>query len=156
MEPKYPLISIYNHALELIPDSSILTKATVWAILNDDTISVAFDGDGRLWNYQLTAENIKDNFLTRLLSNTVYNPTVEVQPEWTLKRNYELDKLKSSINGLVDKDDDILTQFVEPETLKQAITDSETFEQIYAVLNKYVFDVDEEELWKEEEKNKKN
>jgi hypothetical protein len=155
MKPNYPLISIYNNALELIPDSSILTKATVWAVLNDNTISVAFDGDGRMWTYELIAENVKDNFLTRLLANTVYNPSIEVQPRWTLKENYELSKLKSVLNGCIDKDDDILTQFVEAETIKQAIIDSKTFEDIYAVLNKYVFDVDEEELWKEEE-NKKN
>jgi hypothetical protein len=155
MKPNYPLISIYNNALELIPDSSILTKATVWAVLNDNTISVAFDGDGRMWTYELIAENVKDNFLTRLLANTVYNPSIEVQPRWTLKENYELSKLKSVLNGCIDKDDDILTQFVEAENIKQDNIDSKTFEDIYAVLNKYVFDVDEEELWKEEE-NKKN
>lgn len=155
MDPKYPLISIYNDALELIPDSSILTKATVWAVLNGNTNSVAFDNNGRSWTYQLIAENVKDNFLTRLLANTVYNPSVEVQPRWIVKENYELSKLKSEINGCVDKDDDILTQFVEADTIKQAIIGSKTFEQIYDVLNQYVFDVDEEELWKKEE-NKKN
>ncbi|HAA12608.1 MAG TPA: hypothetical protein DCE41_13310 [Cytophagales bacterium] len=149
MEPNYPLISIYNDALELIPDSSILTKATVWTVLNDNCISVAFDGDGRMWTYELLTDNVQDNFLTRLLAKTVYNPRVEVQLRWILKDNYELSKLKSELNGCIDKDDDVLTQFVEAEIIKQAIIDSKTFEEIYALLMKYVFDVDEEELWKE-------
>jgi hypothetical protein len=119
MQPKYPLISIYNKGIDLIPDSSSLTKATVLGILNGKYVSFAFDSNDCQWEYQLISNKVKDNFLTRLLANTFYNPIVDVKPIWTLKGNYDIDKLKSLINDCVDQDDYILTQFVESETVKR-------------------------------------
>jgi hypothetical protein len=64
---------------------------------------------------------------------------------------YELQELKMILFEYVDKDEDILTQFVRPDKLKQAINNSTLFNEIYNALKKFVFEVDLEQIWKEEE-----
>ena len=88
--------------------------------------------------------------MTKLLANTFYNPLVDVQPRWTNTGNYKLIELKTVINACIDKDNHVLTQFIEPDKLKKVINYSNTFDEICQTLFKYVFDVDEKELLKEE------
>jgi hypothetical protein len=64
---------------------------------------------------------------------------------------YELQELKMILFEYVDKDEDILKQFVRPDKLKQAINNSTLFNEIYNALKKFVFEVDLEQIWKEEE-----
>ena len=56
MKPQFPLISIYNKAMDLDPDSSSLKKATVLCVCYGKNISVAYDCDGVKWHYQLISE----------------------------------------------------------------------------------------------------
>lgn len=149
-KPRFPIITIYNKSLDIIPTESHINKASIFGIFKGNLDSVAFDGDGKKWTYKLISDKVKDTFLTRFLANTFYNPVVDVTPIWTNTDIYKVQELKTTINELIDKDYDILTQFVESETLKQEINKSTSFNDISKVLNKYVFDVNEEELMKEE------
>jgi len=54
----------------------------------------------------------------------------------------------------VDRGDDIITQFEEGEIIKGQINNCDSFENIIKTLDKYVFKVNEEELWKEQESRK--
>jgi len=151
MTPKFPIISFYNNGVDIIPDESYLTKATVLGLLKGKNGSFAFDKCGNKWSYELTSVKVKDNFVTRLLAKTLYNPLVDVQPLWSKVDKYELQELKTILTDYIDKDDDILTQFISPEKLKQIILNSTLFDDIYNALKKFVFEVDEEQMWKQEE-----
>ncbi len=150
MKPKFPLISIYNKALDIIPSENNLMSATVYGVLKGTLDSVAFDKDGTKWKYGLIANKKIDSLLTKILAYTIYNPIIQVTPNWTESGKYSLEELKSSICTCIDRDDDILTQFVEPERLKKIINDSDSFMTIHKALSDYVFEVDEEELYKNE------
>jgi len=151
MTPKFPIISFYNKAVEIIPDEMHLSKATVLGVLKGKNNSLAYDSCGIKWKYELTSTKVKDNFVIRLLAKTIYNPIVKVQPIWSRMDKYELQELKMILLEYIDKDDDILTQFVSPEKLKQVINNSTLFNEIYNALKKFVFEVDVEQIWKDEE-----
>lgn len=85
------------------------------------------------------------------MAHTFYNPVIEVEPEWTKQGGYQLQELKAGINQCVDKDDDIITQFVDADTFKTVVSKATSFNDLYNALNKYVFEVNEDELWKEQE-----
>ena len=87
--------------------------------------------------------------MTRILARTVYNPMLEARVIWTKESAYQLGDLKNVLKHCVDKDDDIITQYEEAFVIKSAIDKSDSFAALVAILNKYVFAVNEEELWKE-------
>ena len=148
MTPRFPIISIFNNALEIIQNESQLTSATVLGVLKGNNNSLAYDINGDKWTYELISDNVKNNFLTRLLANTFYNPSIKVYPKWFKIEKYKLHELKIEINKCVDRDDDILTQYIESDRLKQAINNSSSFDEVFQNLNMYVFNVDEQELYK--------
>ncbi len=114
-----------------------------------------FDSNNLKWTYRQTVESFKSNWFTRALAKTFYNPTLDAKVIWTSKGIYSIDELKEKINDCVDNDDDIITQFEEGDVIKSAVVRSSTIDEIIQVLNKYVFDVNEEELWKEQEERHK-
>jgi hypothetical protein len=136
MTPMFPIITFYNNAVEIIPDETHLTKATVLGVLEGKNRSLAYDISGDKWNYELTSTQVKDTFVTRLLAKTLYNPFVKVQPIWSKMDKYELQELKMILFEYVDKDEDILKQFVRPDKLKQIIKSSTLFNEIYNALKK--------------------
>ncbi len=83
-----------------------------------------------------------------------YNPQIRVTLKWTKIGDYKLGDLKNDIFKQTDRDDDIITQFEEGEIIKEKVKDCDSFDDIIWTLNKYVFKVDEEELWKEQESRK--
>ena len=84
------------------------------------------------------------DFLTRLLAYTIYNPTVAVIPKWKLISEFELNEIKLELIKCVDDDDDILTQFIDSDQIKNHINTAESFEIIYNILLKYVFEYNDE------------
>ncbi len=143
MKPNFPVILIYNNALDLIPGDENLKQGSLLGILNGNSNSIAYDSEGKVWELKLDSDKIKDNIITRLLANTIYNPKINVIPKWSILREYELSELKSLLKNFVEKDDDIFTQFVEAEILNQYIFEAKTFEDIYRILLKKVFEFDE-------------
>jgi hypothetical protein len=121
-EPDYPLILIYsNEVLNVVPRQAHLSKATALGFIRQTDQKVAYDHNGNKWTYRLTSAQFKASFLTRLLAHTFYNPVIEVEPEWSAQGSYQLQELKAAISHCVDKDDDIITQFADADTIKTAI-----------------------------------
>lgn len=141
--PEFPIISIYNHSLDIILIEQELTTATVLGVIKGGADTFAFDCVGNKWTYKLNTGKANFNFWTRLLANTFYNPVVKVIPEWTILEKYSIEELKETIINLIDKDYDILTQFVEAETLKLEINKCTSFEEICSVLNENIFEYKE-------------
>ena len=149
MDPKFPFISIYNGvALDILESADQLNKVSTLALF-DTKETVGFDSDLNLWSYSFQRSGFKPSLLTKILANTFYNPLVEVQVIWEHRKQSDLKELKSIVNTCVEKDDDILTQFVEADYLQNKINESKSFQELLETLRKYVFDVEEESIWKE-------
>lgn len=148
MTPEFPLISIYkNLGLNIFTDDTLFRKVTTNTFIsqNPDENNL-YDRYGKRWTFRFVNGNIKDNFKTRILANTLYNPMVNVDIEWTQTGTYNLDDLKNAIFLCVDKDDDIITQFEEADDIKNKIKNCATFEEILFTLDKLVFMVNEKKL----------
>lgn len=140
-QPTFPIICIDN-GLEIIVSDKSFSKVSTLALLNPDFFDnvILFDVQHNQWTYKQTADKFKNTFLTRLLSKVFYNPIFDAKVIWTFRGNYELDYLKSKIIKCIDKDDDVLTQFTEPEVIKSSIESSSSFQELIKLLNKYVFE----------------
>ena len=157
-QPLYPLLCISNdNSIDLVPAEHHFSKVAASALIDPgmshDTF--LFDGNGNQWSYQKVSDKFKNTFWTRLLARTFYNPIVEAKIIWTKVADYRLDELKDKLKDCVDKDDDIITQFEEADVIKSAIDKATVFDDLIKVLNKYVFEVNEEELWNEKESQQK-
>ena len=156
-KPTYPIILTDNTTgyLDLIDNEDFLTNSNAFGLVKGVHKNFqAYDKDGRLWKIDKVDSNYKVNGLTKFLAYTVYNPKVKVTIGWTKIADYKLDDLKKDISKQVDRDDDIITQFEEGEIIKGKIENCDSFDNIINTLDKYVFTVNEEELWKEQESRK--
>lgn len=146
--PSYPLIAANDSYLVQIISEDAWGKGNVLGVLKQDPSAVFFDREGQKWTKRSSSPNVKPTFLTRLLAETVYNPSVPVQVEWTCIGAYTLEELKQAIDVQVDMDDDILTQFLDGATVKAEVNAADSFEEIIAALNATVFQFDEnDERW---------
>jgi hypothetical protein len=151
--PVFPLLAISpQNSLELLYDDSNLQRASALFLLQQKDSGYLYDAAGRKWTCAMSADSLKNTWLTRLLAHTVYNPLHKVTIKWIDHGSYNLYDLKEEINHCVDTDDDIITQFEEAEVIKAAIDRAISFDQLILALKKYVFDVNEKELWKEKQK----
>ncbi len=145
MEPPFPLIIVYKNQMPLIVEAAgELSSAAVIVVLRQQE-NVAFDRNGEKWSYKLVGSRAI-SFTSKILAYTFYNPMMEVRAVWTKLGPYPVKELQAVLSHCVDQDDDILTQFIEPEHLKHAIHNAPTFDELYRVLQKYVYQVDAEEL----------
>lgn len=152
--PVFPLIAIgEDSVVELIPSDNYFAKVATSALLDKTLFQQThlFDKSGNIWMYEQVCDKFKNNFLTRLLAKTFYNPLLDAKVIWTKSSTYQLKELQEKLKHCVDKDDDIITQYEESDVIKTAIDRSATFDDIVVVLNKYVFAVNEQALWKEQE-----
>ncbi len=156
--PIFPLICISDGGgLDLIPDEKWLSRVSTLALIDPAYYNsfFCFDKDNQKWSYRQVADSFKNTWLTRVLAKTFYNPSHNARVIWELNGPYEINELKNQLNNCVDKDDDIITQFEEADIIKSAINTCSSFDEIIQVLNKYVFAVDEKELWKEQDERDK-
>lgn len=152
-KPVFPLIDIYDsHYVDLVPAEASLMKAPATEILTEDNHSDLYDVEGNVWHYRLVSKEVKDTFLNRLLAYFVDDSKRNAMPVWTKVREYHIEDLKEILKDCVDKDEDLLTQYEEAEIIKQEISIAFSFNDLVDTLNKYVFDVNEEELIEEQKK----
>ena len=72
--------------------------------------------------------------LARVLAYTVYNPRLETTVTYAPPRAYALQDLKAALRRAVDKDDDVLTQFCEPDELRRQIDAASTYAELVNVV----------------------
>jgi hypothetical protein len=148
-QPVFPLICISaDKSLYLVPAESYFSKVATSALV-DSTIfqnTFLFDKNGNVWSYQQVSDKFKDNFLTKFLAKTFYNPLLDAKVIWSNVGTYQFKDLQDKLKSCVDKDDDIITQFEEADVIKSSLDQATTFADILKVLKKYVFAVDEKEL----------
>lgn len=148
-QPTFPLIAISKDgSLNLVPEEGYFSKVATSALI-DSTVfqdTILFDRDYRKWTYKQTSEKFKNTLLTRILAKTFYNPLLDAKIIWTNADTYQIGELKEKLKTCIDKDDDIITQFVEALVIKSAIDSAETFIDVLQILNKYIFAVNEHEI----------
>ena len=154
--PAFPLIVADDrHGVQIV-DEDIGQRANVLGVLTRDPNGVEYDSAGTKWKKIVSSPDVRDTWMTRLLARTIYNPIVPVEVKWVSLGSYTIQELVHAIHEQIDKDDDILTQFVDADTIKAGIDAARSFQDLVVALNKYVFEVDEESLWKEQEAREGN
>ena len=93
-----------------------------------------FNRDG----YKYMVENVVPErqlgSFSKLLSQTIYNPTLLFEYSYSKVGKYEVSELQAAIRKSVEKDEDIFTQYIEKEELLQLLTTSNDFDSIVAIL----------------------
>lgn len=93
-----------------------------------------FSRDG----YKYVVENViperQLGLFSKLLSKTMYNPTLLFEYSYSKVGKYEISDLQAAIRKSVDKDEDIFTQYIEKEEFLQRLTTSNDFDSIVAIL----------------------
>jgi hypothetical protein len=154
--PTFPLILCDSSGyLDLIDNEKGLAQTNVLGFLKGAFLGfTAYDSTGLTWTVDELNTTYRINWLTKVLAYTIYNPIIKVTFQWRKGKAYKLDDLKRKVSKQVDKDDDVLTQYEAGKFIKQEIHKSESFSEIVAVLSKYVFKVNEQELLQEQESRK--
>jgi hypothetical protein len=153
--PELPLISIYkNVGIEIINKETIkyFKRTSAYSLIQDSSDAEMYSDKMEIWNLEQKNDKFKNTKWNRFLAKTIYNPSFEVTLFWKKIGTYKLTELKTKIKNCIEKDDDILTQFVEADFLKYKIETSIDFAELIENLSKYCYDIiDEELIWKENE-----
>ena len=137
-EPSFPLICVDDKQVDVVTIG--MTKAVASALVSNSVFanSFHFDKNGDKWTFTLTSDKFKSTIISRFLAkNLVYNPLIEVNQTWQNVGKYSLEELKNHINKVIDKDDDIITQFQDGNKIKAEINNCSTFDDLVKVLKKY-------------------
>ncbi len=97
---------------------------------------VGFDAFGGKWQVSPDSFPYRDKWWTRVLANTIYNPRFESELRWMPAGQYNFEELQEQICSLIDHDDDILTQRMEPDRLKMIVRRSGSFDELTGKLRK--------------------
>jgi len=149
IKPSFPLICISKeNFLDLIPEENFFSKVVTSALVDKEVFkdTILFDSNGWKWTYEQVSDKFTNNLIARLLAKTFYNPLVDAKVIWTNEGNYDIQQLKDRLNLCIDKDDDIITQFEDGDIIKEEITKAYNFPDILNILNRYIFEVNEEQL----------
>lgn len=156
-KPEFPLVDIYDsHHVDLIPVEENLKKAPATELLIKDNHSLLYDKDGKTWRYFLKSEFFEDTLVNRVVAHTLYNPDFEVEPVWEYAGEYHIEDLKDEVLRCIDYDEGIITQYEDADIIQKEISICFSFEDVVAVLNKYVFDVDEDLILAEQKRREEN
>ncbi|MBJ2173674.1 hypothetical protein JBL43_05455 [Aureibaculum sp. A20] len=151
--PILPLISIFkNRGVEIINSETIkyFKRSSAYSLIQDNNDSEMYSSEMNIWNLEQKTEKFKNTKWNIFLAKTIYNPSFEVNLVWEKKGIYKLTKLKTKIKNCIEKDDDILTQYVEVDFLLHKVEKSSSFSELIDALNNYCFEIsDEEKIWKE-------
>jgi len=97
---------------------------------------VGFDASGEKWLVSKDSFRYPDTWWMRLLANTIYNPRFEAELQWTPAGHYTFAELQDQVCSVVDRDDDVLTQFTGAEEIKKAVHECQSFEELTGTLRK--------------------
>jgi len=94
-----------------------------------------FDAKGIIWSSFIVEAPYPVNIWTRIISQ-VYNPWFTVKFGWKSEGSYTLPELQERLCHCVDLDDDILTQFMEADKVKELIREAKSFAHLFTRMKK--------------------
>jgi hypothetical protein len=146
--PVFPLIAFTPVvSVKIYSNESAFYKIRLssWAYQTAD--QYVFDSQGVKWQFQYTSPSLKNNFW-----NELRNPIMDASAEWEKLSCYTIDDLRKELFILIDKDDEVMTEYEQGKFLKSVLKSCDSFDEICKSLNKYVLEVNETELWHEQER----
>jgi hypothetical protein len=128
-EPLYPLLVVDPKGWLGWETKTRTSRFSLFGALNTRRWT-AFDGSGARWRVSPDSFRYPFTWWTRLLANTIYNPRFEAELRWLPVGQYTFEELQEQLCSLVDKDDDILTQFHDANHIKDTIRATKTFKEL--------------------------
>jgi hypothetical protein len=132
-KPKYPLLIVDPKGWIGINADEQKQRFSLFGALNTKRWT-GYDSAGCQWHVVSDSFPYPDTWWTRMLANTVYNPRFEVELRWRTAGSYLFEDLQTSICALIDKDDDLLTQFISADRLKRVVKGCKTLDELVAML----------------------
>jgi len=96
-----------------------------------------YDSAGLAWPVAQAIPTRPISKFARWLAPICYNPRITVRLSLKDSVPYQFDEIKAEICALVDKDDDRMTQNIEPGKLKALINGAQSFGDLVKKLKKY-------------------
>lgn len=151
MTPNFPIISFHKNQFQIIQSEEYLSHTTILALSSPAEHIDNYEIDSNLdkWKYGIDGSNHKLTAWKKFLAKTFYNPVVKVNIVWKKIGSSNIKALKENIYKCLEMDDDILTQFIDAQTIIKHLTSAQTFNDICDTINKFIFELDVEELYKE-------
>jgi hypothetical protein len=147
MTPVFPLICLHKGAKPycyLVEEAPDLDYCSLTGYYNlQQTPELYFDSSGRSVSRKL---KLKRSFgRWQKLISYFYWGRIPVQSEWYVVGNYHLEELKEKVYRCIKADDDVMTQFIEPEQLTSFVQQARHFEDVYMVLNGAIYNSEDDE-----------
>jgi hypothetical protein len=124
--------------IELQEELPTIVEAKLLGLLRGFwTKSRMYAADGTVWRpVPVPGQMPVPSLALRLLANTVYNPRRRVAVSYERDGRFTLDELKAQISGLVARDDDILTPFMDVTEIEQQLGQASRFTEVVALLRR--------------------
>ena len=134
-QPSYPLLVVDPKGWLDLQSDSKKGRFSLYGVLNTKRWT-GYDSKGVQWRVSPDSFPYPDKWWTRLLARTIWNPRFDAELRWQEAGSYALNDLQNLICELVNRDDDVLTQFVSPKKLKDSVGACETFGELVQTLKK--------------------
>jgi hypothetical protein len=145
--PAFPLIAFTPVvSVRIYRDENEFRKIRFSAWAYQTFEQYAFDAEGTKWRFQYKSPSLKTSFW-----NELRNPVMDISVEWRRQSGYSLDDLKAELFMLIDRGDEVMTEYEQGKFLKSVLKSCSSFNGICKMLSKYVLEVNEAELWHEQE-----
>lgn len=134
-KPQAPLFTVSQKPcfIDFQTEAETHTHVTRLSLVNNtDSEWLAFDAVGNVWSFSYERPAGGFSAFSRLLARSFYNPVSRVAVTWSQVRPYALDELRQHYLDAIAADDDILTQFVDPDELCARVRACSTFQDFVA------------------------
>ena len=133
MEMKYPIIIISGMYIKGYDKStSKINKSNLYAYTKGFYHNLKiYDSIGNEWSVGEVISKYPINIWTKLLANTFYNPKMEVDLKWKEPKQFMYSDLQDTITKIIEKDDDIYTQYINHDKLIKLISESKSFKELF-------------------------
>ncbi|WP_426490068.1 hypothetical protein [Hymenobacter sp. 102] len=147
MPPAFPLLCLQQEAKPycyLVEEPQDLGYCSLTGYYDSQQKpELYFDASGRKYRTRL---KLKRSFSRwQKLLSYFYWGRIPVENEWYLIGNYCFEELKDQVERCIKADDDVMTQFIEPEHLTLLVHQARHFGDLYMVLNGAIYNFEDDE-----------
>jgi hypothetical protein len=97
---------------------------------------LVIDSDMQVWKMKKIIPEKPITFIDKILANTFYHPLIPITFELEPILEKPFRRVQEAIKDAIDADDDILTQWVAAEELKESVERTTSFKTLLSILKK--------------------
>jgi hypothetical protein len=136
-----PLIQLYDAkvggSVELLPSLRSTWRVNKLAILDRTWNNVSiYRADGIKLRPVPEQLGFPEKNVWSALAGLIYNPTRDIQLRYEEIGPFDLPEVKDKVLDYVSKDDDILTQFLDADEIRELLNRARTFDELVGVIRK--------------------